>query len=105
MSVVATSSHSFRIAADDPCFKGHFPGFPVYPAVAQLALLTRALSAMAGDECSITALPMVKFLRPVAPGSTFDIELVDRGENSAAFTMLCAGVTVAKGRVAYRMLR
>lgn len=97
-------SQSFRIAADDPCFEGHFPGFPVYPAVAQLSLLAETVSLMHGSACTITSIPTVKFLRPVAPESTLTVELQRRGENSAAFSMLCAGETVAKGKLDYRML-
>lgn len=93
----------FRVDAGDPCFEGHFPGFPVYPAVAQLSLLTEAVSRMLGMPCTISALPSVKFLHPVSPDSLLEIELMPGSENSAAFTIFCAGQTVAKGRLTYRM--
>jgi len=97
-------SHTFQIAADDPCFRGHFPTFPVYPAVAQLALLAETVSLMQGEPCTITAIPTVKFIKPVVPESTLSVELRAGSENSAAFSILCAGETVAKGKLAYRIL-
>lgn len=100
----ALFSHTFHIAADDPCFRGHFPTFPVYPAVGQLALLAETVSLMLGGPCTITAIPMVKFIKPVVPESTLSVELRAGGENNAAFSIHCAGETVAKGKLAYRML-
>jgi 3-hydroxyacyl-[acyl-carrier-protein] dehydratase len=93
----------FKVDGNDPCFEGHFPGFPVYPAVRQLSLLAETVSLMHGSACTITAILSAKFLRPVGPDSILDVELVPEGENSAAFTIHCSGETVAKGKLNYRI--
>jgi 3-hydroxymyristoyl/3-hydroxydecanoyl-(acyl carrier protein) dehydratase len=94
----------FKIDVDDACFEGHFPGFPIYPAVQQLRILAETLSLMHGSPCTITAIPTAKFLRPVGPGSTLGVEVTQEGENSAAFKIHCGNETVAKGKLNYRVL-
>jgi 3-hydroxyacyl-[acyl-carrier-protein] dehydratase len=101
---MATSfTQRFRIDADDPCFEGHFPGFPIYPAVKQLSILAETLSLMCGNPCMITAITSAKFLRPVGPGSVLGVEVTPEGENSAVFKIDCADGIVAKGKLDYRV--
>jgi 3-hydroxyacyl-[acyl-carrier-protein] dehydratase len=94
----------FKIDVDDACFKGHFPGFPVYPAVQQLSRLAETVSLMRGSPCTISAIPTAKFLHPVVPGSTLSVEVTPEGENSAAFKIHCGNETVAKGKLNYKVL-
>jgi 3-hydroxyacyl-[acyl-carrier-protein] dehydratase len=97
-------THDFVIAADHPCFEGHFPEFPVFPAVAQLSLLAEAISLFQGKRCWIDSLPSAKFLRPISPETTVTVELRSKGENCADFTIRCAQGAVAKGKLTYRIL-
>jgi len=97
-------THHFVITSDHPCFEGHFPGFPVFPAVAQISLLAEAVSLLQGKRCWIDSLPFAKFLRPLSPGITVNIELRPKGESCADFTIICAEGTVAKGKLTYRIL-
>jgi 3-hydroxymyristoyl/3-hydroxydecanoyl-(acyl carrier protein) dehydratase len=92
----------FKVDCDDPCFEGHFPGFPVYPAVLQLSLLAETVSRMHGSAYTITAIPAAKFLCPVGPDSILSVELTPIGENCANFMIRCNGETVTKGKVSYR---
>jgi 3-hydroxyacyl-[acyl-carrier-protein] dehydratase len=57
--------------ADEPFFAGHFPGRPLVPGV----ILTEAMAQTAGLAAGqpgrafhLTAIKMMKFLRPVLPG-------------------------------------
>jgi 3-hydroxymyristoyl/3-hydroxydecanoyl-(acyl carrier protein) dehydratase len=93
----------FRIDVDDPCFEGHFPGYPIYPAVKQLSLVAETVSLMRGSPCAITTITAAKFLRPVGPGSLLGVEVIPEGENSAAFKIDCADEIVAKGKLNYRI--
>lgn len=59
-----------RFPASEPFFAGHFPGDPLVPGV----ILAEALAQTAGIACGepgksyrLSALKMMKFLRPVRP--------------------------------------
>lgn len=61
-----------RFAACEPFFAGHFPGDPLVPGV----ILTEALAQTAGIACGevgksfrLSAIKLMKFLRPVRPDS------------------------------------
>ncbi|OIO74023.1 MAG: hypothetical protein AUJ57_03150 [Zetaproteobacteria bacterium CG1_02_53_45] len=97
-------THSIDIPADHPCFEGHFPGFPVFPAVAQLSLLTEAIAILHGGRCVIAAIASAKFLSPLGPGATVIVELRQRGDNSIDFVIRTAALVVAKGKLTYRMV-
>jgi 3-hydroxyacyl-[acyl-carrier-protein] dehydratase len=94
--------HSKRVAVaiDHPAFVGHFPGRPMLPGV---ALLAEAMEAAAGDPALANAigpaprLSVVKFLAPVGPGATLEIEL-QLEARSVAFRIDSAGVAVASGQ-------
>lgn len=65
-----------QIAKDHPALPGHFPGRPVVPGVVLLDRLRLALLEAlpdATESVRITALPAVKFLRPVLPEQAFRI--------------------------------
>jgi len=97
------SVYRIDIAVDHPCFAGHFPGFPVLPAVAQFSLLTEALAAVHGRPCTIEAIPVAKFLQPVAPGDSLRVEIESDDANAASFVLRHGEVVVSKGRMRYRM--
>ena len=99
-----TFTHSFEIRANHPCFEGHFPTFPIFPAVGQLSLLAETVSLFHGQACLISGISMAKFLRPIGPDTTVVVELKLRGENSADFALNSAEGVVAKGKLTYRVL-
>ena len=90
------------IAVDHPAFAGHFPGRPMLPGV---ALVAEAMEAATADPALVQAigpaphLTVVKFLAPVAPGTTLDID-VHLEARSVAFRIDAAGRTVAAGQFA-----
>jgi len=62
-----------RFPANEPFFAGHFPGDPLVPGV----ILTEALAQVAGIACGqtgksfrLSAVKLMKFLRPVRPEAT-----------------------------------
>jgi len=68
----------FSIPHDHPALPGHFPGAPIVPGV---VLLEYVLAAIDPDgTIGPLRLPQVKFLRPLLPGETAEVELeqVDR---------------------------
>ncbi|MDQ6991752.1 MAG: hypothetical protein Q9M11_08490 [Mariprofundaceae bacterium] len=97
-------THSFEIRASHPCFEGHFPGFPVFPAVGQLSLLAEVVSLLHGESCVIIAISAAKFFRPIIPDTMIMVELKRKGENNADFAIRCTEGVIAKGKLTYRIL-
>jgi len=70
-----TATTSFMVAADHPCFVGHFPGNPIVPGVVILDRVQAAAESLMGFSAQRTAWPQVKFLLPLRPGEEARIEL------------------------------
>ncbi len=63
------------VPTDHPAFPGHFPGYPILPGV---LILERILSLAASKiEKSLIgcSLANIKFVAPVLPGDTLDLQL------------------------------
>ncbi|MEN6525563.1 MAG: hypothetical protein ABFD65_03640 [Candidatus Polarisedimenticolia bacterium] len=84
------------LEADDRFFAGHFPDSPILPGVAQLALLERELSRIAGRPLALGALRTLRFRRPAFPGDALDLEASPRGAETT-FVWRRAGEVVADG--------
>ncbi|HEV8578628.1 MAG TPA: hypothetical protein VGX68_06040 [Thermoanaerobaculia bacterium] len=63
---------SVEIPPESPLFAGHFPGHPIFPGIAHLALASRALREISG-EGSLAAVRALKLRRPVAPGEILEL--------------------------------
>ena len=59
-----------RIPEDSPFFAGHFPGHPILPGIAHLALVARAL----GDP-PLAEVKTLKLRKPVGPGDVLELVL------------------------------
>jgi 3-hydroxyacyl-[acyl-carrier-protein] dehydratase len=69
------------ILASDDVFRGHFPGYPVFPAVLQLEALAQtgavallSLPEVQGKIVLFAGVDAVRFRRPVIPGDTLRLE-------------------------------
>ena len=95
-------THAVQIATDHPAFDGHFPGHPILPGVALLALVLEAardraeLAAAIGDR---PRLPVAKFLAPVLPGAQLAIEF-RLGAKTLDWRASDGERTVASGQIA-----
>jgi len=94
-------SYHVDVMKDNACFEGHFPNFPIFPAVAQLALLQQAIEAYHQKKCELTALPMAKFLRPIVPDMHLVIELEMKEHGCMSFLITSEEETFAKGKLRY----
>lgn len=63
---------SYLVAGTFPAFHGHFPGYPVLPAVAAAALALEAVGALEGTNRPLRRVRTAKFSKPVFPGTTLD---------------------------------
>lgn len=88
---------SITIRADHPALAGHFPGFPVLPAV---LLLDETLRALETDETLAPTrwrIGRAKFLKPVRPGEALSVEHETLPNGSVRFSIFSAGLAVAQG--------
>jgi 3-hydroxyacyl-[acyl-carrier-protein] dehydratase len=66
------------IAPDSLWFDGHFPGTPILPGIAQLALVSDALREHArgqGRGITVVAIKRVRFRKLIRPGETLLITI------------------------------
>ena len=59
----------FSIPETSPYFDGHFPDFPILPAVAQVDLVVRFASEHFGTSVCISKINRIKFLNIIRPGN------------------------------------
>ena len=76
---------------DAECFKGHFPGFPILPGVAQLYFLRHFARQAFADFPETATYRRLKFQRLVLPGREVILEVARREEGCFGFSI--SGVT------------
>ncbi|MFP7723406.1 hypothetical protein [Lysobacter sp. A3-1-A15] len=88
----------FTIEPDHPCLPGHFPGRPVVPGVVVLDRVVEAIEAAHGALGPLR-LPQVKFVQPLLPGETADIELEPAAPGRWRFRVRRGDTLLASGEV------
>ncbi len=88
-----------QIPATSLWFSGHFPGFPVLPGIAQLAMAADTVRRALGGTVRVTGFRRVRFKRMIRPGD--DLVVVATGsprkESSCAFRIMAGGDVVCSG--------
>jgi len=79
-------SLEFSISADSPYFDGHFPGFPILPAVAQTELIIRFAARYFGTSINPLEIKRVKFTNFIRPNTPLLLKLVKK-ENTISFNL------------------
>ncbi|HEV7672155.1 MAG TPA: hypothetical protein VGS22_26865 [Thermoanaerobaculia bacterium] len=93
-----------EIGAESPAFRGHFPGRPILPAVAQLALIEQGIAALdeepADPSLSIAEISGLRLRRTVGPGERLTLRLAAANETGARrFEIRSDGGSVSGGTV------
>jgi acyl-coenzyme A synthetase/AMP-(fatty) acid ligase len=88
-------SLEFSIPDTSPYFDGHFPGFTILPAVAQMEVITRFASRYLGTSVGLSEIRRVKFTSLVRPCVPLLLKLVKK-ENAISFYL-----SSPKGEKAY----
>jgi len=82
-----------------PAFDGHFPSFPMLPAVVSLICAEDAVARFAGNGWYVRRIRRAKFTRPVMPGNRVDAVCTSdtrRGQENWRVHLKIAGEVVAK---------
>ncbi|HUZ62666.1 MAG TPA: hypothetical protein VMU82_03030 [Acetobacteraceae bacterium] len=87
-----------RIAPDDPCLAGHFPGQPILPGVLLLDALAVALRPA---RPATLVLEAVKFIAPVRPGQVVALRWTETAPGRAVFHAEADGSRVLSGRATW----
>ncbi len=86
------------IAADLPCFDGHFPEVPILPGVVQLDWAIHFGGVYLGTSCDIRRIDALKFSRIVRPGALLTLEL-EPTSDGFSFRFQHGAVTCSSGRI------
>ncbi len=89
-----TGRQSFCFSNDFIGFAGHFPDYPILPAVLQVLLAQLVAEALVDEPLQVVALSRAKFVRQLRPAEKIDVAL-DCQEQSD--TMLRCAVTLQVG--------
>jgi len=81
-----------------PLFEGHFPGRPILPGVAALAMICDAISPRGA---SVRWIRSVRFRDLIAPGTVLDVSTSDGGDSLVRFEATREGKVVVNGTVAF----
>ncbi len=92
-------TQTFRLAADLPCYEGHFPGEPVTPAVVQILLARIVLEDACGHGLRVGQVNGGEFRRVIKPGEPIDLRLCRTDENVYLATLTVEGALAAKFRL------
>lgn len=90
-------SCSCAVAADMPFFKGHFPGMPIMPAVAQIEMIRELLEKHANRNTIIAGGSGLKFTGRIQPGDTLAIQLQYMPSGDISFTVENKDAVASKG--------
>lgn len=91
-----THAATFRVPAQHPALAGHFPGNPIVPGVVVLDAVISAAEAWLGAGLAVDRLSFAKFLAPLRPNETAEIDLVLR-TSRLEFSVRCGSTAIAKG--------
>ena len=67
----------FSFDSDFIGFSGHFPGYPILPAVIQLLLAQHLIEKQKGCDVRVTRIVKAKFLSEIRPDDKITVQCVD----------------------------
>ncbi len=90
---------SLALGEDSPWFAGHFPGHPILPGIAQLALVERTLGALLAAPLRIAAVPSLRLRRPLGPGDALTLRLAPAEGGAVRFEIARGAERASQGTV------
>lgn len=90
-------SASVETGLDSPWFSGHFPGDPILPGIAQLAMVFEAIEQGCDRKFTVSGVRRVKFRQIVRPDVHMRVVVAPLGNYSYSFRLMAAGEPACKG--------
>jgi len=84
----------FTVPGSSPYFDGHFPDFPILPAVAQMELIIRFAARHLGTCVGLSEIRRLKFTQLIRPSSPLLLKLTKNGR-AISFTLRSRDGTVS----------
>lgn len=99
--MIKPASTQLQVDKNHPSFAGHFPGHPLVPGVVLLDWVIQALNQhcapLPNFVCGAWQIEQAKFLSPVAPGDTLNLDLKAKTALSVQFQVTRANTLIASG--------
>ena len=85
--------------SDSPWFRGHFPGEPILPGIAQLALVLDTIRSVGGHHFQVAGMRRVRFRQVVKPHDRLIVTVVPPGADRPGyrFRLSAPGGAVCSG--------
>ncbi len=92
-----------RIEPDASWFDGHFPGNPVLPGIAQLAIVLDAVRKAGGKDMEVCGFRRVRFRQVIQPDDDLEISVSpNEKDGTYAFNIRANGEPACKGTMVAR---
>ncbi len=93
-----SGEQNFCFAAEFVGFDGHFPEFPILPAMVQMLIAQVLAEAVVGQPLTLASLGRAKFMQQLHPGVQIDVRVRCRDKDNGihcASELLVAGTLAA----------
>lgn len=84
----------FEVPPTLSCFAGHFPGFPIVPAVVQISWVMDLAHVMLIGHRTLASIDALKFTAPIQPGDTVHLSAESSPDGSSLSFRLWSGERV-----------
>ena len=96
-----------HIPSDSPWFRGHFPGEPILPGVAQIGMVKDAIRQARDQDLKVTGVRRVRFKQIIRPDDKLKLIATPLKQNVGAYTFrilveneaVCSGVMMVEERI------
>ena len=95
------------VPSDSPWFRGHFPGEPILPGVAQIGMVIDAIRQARNQDLNVSGVRRVRFKQIIRPDDTLKLTAAPLKENADAYSFrilvedeaACSGVMMVEERM------
>ncbi len=93
-----------QVPPDSPWFRGHFPGEPILPGVAQIGMVIDAVRQVQGQDLKVSGVRRVRFKQIIRPDDKLKLIAAPLKENAGAYSFrilveneaVCSGVMMVE---------
>ncbi len=78
-------------------FRGHFPGNPILPGIAQLSMVFDLIQQSSDQKRKIKKINKTKFRKPVKPDDTLEITIISKDIDTYNFLIMNNSDLISRG--------